>query len=110
MHNLARDALNRISARPAREPVVLDGVFPWKQYVAAHRQSAEIIGPGITQAIAMWRPGTNDGNRGGAPRLDFHFYRTDGTVCRVHPGNRPRADAHIKHEDGRYEDIAPHGM
>ena len=95
LHNLARDALNRISARPTREPVVLDGVFPWVQYVAAHRQGAQIIGPGITQAIAMWKPGTNDSNRGGAPRLDFHFFREDGSVCRVHPGNRPKNDANL---------------
>ena len=95
LHKLARDALNRISAMPTREPVVLDGDFPWVQYVAAHRQGAQIIGPGITQAIAMWKPRTNDSNRGGAPRLDFHFFREDGSVCRVHPGNRPKNDANL---------------
>ena len=99
LHDLARDALNSISFSPTREPVVLDGVFPWVRYVAAHRQSAEIIGPGITQAIAKWTSGTNDGNRGGAPRLDFHFTREDGTVCRVHPGQRSRADRYLIFED-----------
>ena len=103
LHDLARDALNNISLSPNREPVVLDGVFPWVQYVAAHRQSAEIIGPGITQAIALWRPGTNDRNRGGAPRLDFHFYRVDGTVCRVHPGNKPKNDAKLIFETTQWQ-------
>ena len=100
LHKLARDALNGISDRPTREPVVLDGLFPWVQYVAAHRESAEIIGPGIQRAIAMWKPGSRpDSNRGGAPRLDFYFYRTDGTVCRVHPGSRPMFDATLVTED-----------
>ena len=103
LHNLARDALNGISNRPTQEPVVLDDLFPWVQYVAAHRQSAEIIGPGITQAIALWRPGTNDRNRGGAPRLDFHFYRVDGTVCRVHPGNKPKNDAKLIFETTQWQ-------
>ena len=84
---------------------MLDEIFPWMQYVAAHRQGAEIIGPGITQAIAMWTPGTNDSNRGGAPRLDFHFFREDGSVCRVHPGNRPKNDAKLVFERLRSEDI-----
>ena len=101
LHNLARDALNRLSARPTREPVALDDFFPWMAYVAAHRQSAQIIGPGITRAIAMWRLGTQDCNRGGAPRLDFYFYRTDGTVCRLHPGNRPKHDAKLVFERSR---------
>ena len=100
LHKLARDALNGISDRPTREPVVLDGLFPWVQYVAAHRESAEIIGPGIQRAIAMWKPGSRpDSNRGGAPRLDFYFYRTDGTVCRVHPGKKPKDDAKLVTED-----------
>ena len=93
MHNLAWDALGRISARPTRRPVALGDFFPWREYVAAHRRSAEIIGPGITRAIGMWRNfGTNTRYRLRAPRLDFHFYRVDGTVCRVHPGKYPSAD------------------
>ena len=103
LHGLARDALNTISLSPTREAVDLDGVFPWRQYVAAHRQSAEIIGPGITQAIARWRTGTNDCNRGGAPRLDFHFHRVDGTVCRVHPGDKPRKDARLIFETTQWQ-------
>ena len=36
---------------------------------------------------------TRDGNRGGQNRLDFVFYRTDGTYCRLHPGKNSRDDA-----------------
>ena len=93
LHKLARGAINIIFKRPNRETVNLDDYFPWVQYVAAHRQSAEIIGPGITHAHAMFFSGTNDYNRGGAQRLDFCFFRTDGTVCRVHPGYRRSEDA-----------------
>ena len=95
LHQMARDALNRISASPTRDCVLLDDAFPWMQYVAAHRQAFDIIGPGITRAMAMWRPGTNDNNRGGAERLDLHFFREDGTVCRVHPGGTRRGDARL---------------
>ena len=101
LHRLARDALNTISNNPTRDTVNLDGVFPWVQYVAAHRQSAEIIGPGITHAHAVFWPGTNDLNRGGAPRLDFCFYRTDGSVCRLHPGRTRKQDAQIVFEDAQ---------
>ena len=95
LHKMARDALNRISASPTRDSVLLDDVFPWMQYVAAHRQAFDIIGPGITRAMAMWKPRTNDNNRGGAERLDLHFFREDGTVCRVHPGGTRRGDARL---------------
>ena len=71
-----------------------------REYVAAHRRSAEIIGPGITRAIGTWRNfGTNTRYRLRAPRLDFHFYRVDGTVCRVHPGARAKEDAQLVFED-----------
>ena len=95
LHKLARDSLNAISYGPNRATVDLESWFPWIQYVAAHTQSAEIIGPGITHAHAVFIPGTKDPNRGGAPRLDFCFYRTDGTVCRLHPGSRPKEDAKL---------------
>ena len=98
LHTLARDAPNAINKNPTRSTVNLDDCFPWVEYVAAHKQSAEIIGPGITHAQAVFLPGTSDKNRGGAPRLDFCFYRTDGTVCRVHPGRRPKEDAKLVFE------------
>jgi hypothetical protein len=99
LHRLARAALKAINNMPNRAPVDLDPCFPWKQYVAAHRQSDAIIGPGITHALAVFFTGTNDSNRGGAPRLDFCFYRTDGTFCRVHPGTRPKEDANLIFEN-----------
>ena len=88
LHKLARDAFDTISNVPTWATFNLDAWFPWMQCVAAHTQSAAIIGPGITHAHAVFVPGTNDPNRGGAPRLDFCFTRTDGTVYRVHPGRR----------------------
>ena len=54
LHRLARDALNAISRRPTRSTVNLDDCFPWVQYVAAQARSADIIGPGITHANALF--------------------------------------------------------
>ena len=99
LHGLARGALNRISDGATLDTVDLDNCFPWKQYVAAHKQNVAIVGPGIIRACAVFSPDTNDPNRGGAPRLDFCFYRTDGIVCRVHPGNKPKQDAALLFED-----------
>ena len=98
LHRLARDALNAISKSPTRSIVNLNGQFPWVQYVCAHPQSATIIGPGITHAQAVFVPNTNDDNRGGAQRLNFCFYRTDSTVCLVHPGNKHSQDAQLRIE------------
>ena len=95
LHRMARDALNQISQNPTYESQNLDEVFDWVPYVAAHVHSDEIIGPGITHAMAHFDHGTRDRNRGGAPRLDFYFYRTDQTVCRVHPGRRPKEDVEL---------------
>ena len=95
LHNLARQALNAISQSSTYAEVDLDDWFEWIPYVAAHPESQRIVGPGITQAVARFRAGTTDANRGGAPRLDFCFIRVDGTVCRVHPGHRRSQDAQL---------------
>ena len=67
LHNLARDALNHIASSDNYTPVNLDEVFPWIPYVAAHSQYQEIIGSGITEAVAVHAQDTRDANRGGAP-------------------------------------------
>ena len=95
LHNLARQALNAISQRSTYAEVDLDDWFEWIPYVAAHPESQRIVGLGITQAVARFRDGTTDANRGGAPRLDLCFIRVDGTVCRVHPGHRRSQDAQL---------------
>jgi len=63
------------------------------QYVAAHTEAETIIGTGIVAASANFIHTRNDANRGGAPRLDFFFYRSDLTCCRLHPGSRRKQDA-----------------
>ena len=95
LHKLARGALNAISQSSTYAEEDLDRWFDWIPYVAAHRESERIVGQGITQAVARFRAGTTDANRGGAPRLDFCFIRVDGTVCRVHPGHRRSQDAKL---------------
>ena len=44
---------------------------------------------------ARFLPQTRDHHRGGAPRLDFGFYRVDGSMCRVHPGKKNKDDAKL---------------
>ena len=63
------------------------------QYVAAHTEAETIIGTGIVAASANFILTRNDANRGGAPRLDFFFYRSDGSCCRLHPGRTRKQDA-----------------
>ena len=94
-HRMARNALNQIFQNSTYDSHSLDDVFDWVPYVAAHALSREIIGPGITHAMAQFVGETNDHNRVGAPRLDFFFYRTDGTVRRVHPGRTAKDDARL---------------
>ena len=63
----------------------LETWFPWKSYVACHKDVHAIIGSGITLAMAEFIDGTKDPNQGGQPRLDFVLYRTDGTYCPLSP-------------------------
>ena len=95
LHNIARRAHNSIVQNAAyHEEVNLDGRFPWIQYVAAHAESEKIIGTGITHAAAVFVADPRV-CYGGIPRLDFFFYRTDGSACRVHPGNKRSCDAKL---------------
>jgi len=98
LHSLARQALTTIAQDTTYSEVSLDGYFPWMPYVTQHKDSMEIIGDGITHARGRWLADSRDTNRGGAPRLDFLFFRTDGTVCRLHPGGRPKGDARLVFE------------
>ena len=96
LHKLARNALNAIEDREFQMNVSLDNEFPWREYIAAHDESTLIIGTGIVEARAVFFKDQRDPNRGGAPRLDFCFVRTDGTVCRVHPGDKRKNDATLR--------------
>ena len=96
LHKLARDALNAITREGVHGTVQsrdLDDWFPWKEYIACHAMASEIIGKGVTHAVAEFIANTRDGNRGGQPRLDFVVYRSDGTYCRLHPGSTRSLDA-----------------
>ena len=95
LHNLARDALNAISMLGVHNTASkdLDDWFPWKEYIACHAMARDIIGEGVTHAVAEFIENTRDANRGGQPRLDFVVYRSDGTYCRLHPGSKQSLDA-----------------
>ena len=96
LHQLARNALNDIEDRDPPIDVSLDNEFPWREYIAAHNESAKIIGTGIVQARAVFFKDQRDPNRGGASRMDFCFVRSDDTVCRVHPGRKRSGDAKLR--------------
>ena len=95
LHKLARDALNAITQAGVHSTASkdLDDWFPWKEYIACHDDAPDIIGEGVTHAVAEFIENTSDGNRGGQPRLDFVVYRSDGTYCRLHPGSKQSLDA-----------------
>ena len=73
----------------------LEHWFPWRRYIACHEHAYDIIGTGVTLAIAQYIPNTRDPNRGYQKRLDFVIYRTDGTSCRLHPGGKQCNDAKL---------------
>ena len=95
LHKLARDALNAITKAgvDSSDSKDLDRWFPWKEYIACHANASDIIGEGVSHAVAEFIASTRDGNRGGQPRLDFVVYRSDGTYCRLHPGSKQSLDA-----------------
>ena len=106
LHKLAREALNSISqaATNVEHTEELDAWlrtedletwFPWRAYIACHPRSSEIIGSGVTHATAEFINGTKDPNRAGQRRLDFIVRRSDGTLCRLHPGGRRSGDAKL---------------
>ena len=94
LHKLAREALNTIAAAGADSDVArdLDAWFPWREYLALHENAVVIIASGITHAVAEFID-VRDPNRGGQARLDFVFYRADGSYCRLHPGITKSHDA-----------------
>ena len=103
LHKLAREALNSISQAATnvehteawRRTEDLETWFPWRAYIACHPRSSEIIGSGVTHATAEFIDGTKDPNRAGQRRLDFIVRRSDGTLCRLHPGGRRSGDAKL---------------
>jgi hypothetical protein len=97
LHKLAREALNSISqaATDVEHTEDLETWFPWRAYIACHERSSEIIGSGVTHATAEFINGTQDPNRDGQRRLDFIVRRSDGTLCRLHPGGRRSGDAKL---------------
>ena len=92
---LARTALNAITKAGPNSTMDrnLAHWFAWRSYVACHENARGIIGSGITLAVAEFIDGTKDANQGGQPRLDFVFYRTDRTYCRLHPSDKKCNDA-----------------
>ena len=103
LHKLAREALNSISqaatnvehTEASLRTEDLETWFPWRAYIACHPRSSEIIGSGVTHATAEFINGTQDPNRAGQRRLDFIVHRSDGTLCRLHPGGRRSGDAKL---------------
>ena len=103
LHKLAREALNSISqaatnvehTEASLRTEDLETWFPWRAYIACHPRSSEIIGSGVTHATAEFINGTQDPNRAGQRRLDFIVRRSDGTLCRLHPGGRRSGDAKL---------------
>ena len=66
LHGLARSALDIIYGLSSAEPQNLDDYFPWVQYAAAHSQSTEIIGCGLTHARAEFVTDWHDANHSAA--------------------------------------------
>ena len=87
VHNEARSVLvnatKRIHENGVDEVQVLGDWEHWKEYVCMHYYHADIIGEGIVNVVAQAVRGTKDHNREGRPRVDFVFFRRDGSYVRV---------------------------
>ena len=95
-HDAARRLLDQIANAPEEEPLDLSIAWEdWRVYIAKHKHSDEIVGPGVVALKAERIPNSSDPNRFGAKRLDFFVYRCDGTAVRLHPGLRKSSDAKI---------------
>ena len=81
---------------PEQEPIDLTLSWQdWREYIAKHERSEDIVGPGVVSMKAERVPDTPDPNRHGQNRLDFWVRRLDGTAVRLHPGTSRRSDAKI---------------
>ena len=71
---------------------------PWRHYLAHHKESNALIGPGVRTFYAQFRT-RNDANRartqGNQLRLDFVVERIDGSISTLHPGRTPQFDATV---------------
>ena len=111
-HTDARTLLQKLANEPEAEPIDLTVMWrDWRAYIAKHKQSEEIVGPGIVSLTAERIPNSSDPNRFGAKRLDFFVHRSDGTAVRLHPGSNRKTDAKIVFVPGKvlqntFEDLA----
>ena len=96
LHKPARELLQQWTRAPEQEPIDLTLSWPdWRVYIAKHKRSEDIVGPGVVSVKAQRVPDTPDPNRGGQNRLDFFVHRLDGTAVRLHPGTTRASDAAI---------------
>ena len=84
LHKLARDALNALITAGVNSHIDrnLEHWFPWRRYIACHKHAYDIVGTGVTRAIAEYIPSSS---RGYQNQLNFVVYRADGTSCYVYP-------------------------
>ena len=95
-HKEARELLQKCAKDTEAETIDLTLVWEhWRAYIAKHKQSEEIVGPGVVSLKAERIPNSFDPNRFGAKRVDFFVHRIDGTAVRLHPGTTRANDAKI---------------
>ena len=82
-----------------------------------HAECDRIIGTGIIAAHLERIHYALDANRGNNARVDYVFYRSNSTFCRVHPGTRRKSDAQLYCADNstcrravHLYDVAPNPM
>ena len=99
LHSEARKRLNAVTEIAAQddadEVYCIGDTFRWKDYIAWHDDCNEIIGTGIIAAHLEKIRGTTDHNRANNARVDYVFYRSNNTYCRVHPGTKRKNDAQL---------------
>ena len=104
VHKQMRELLTYIREANPQRPVTenpeepqrvrLPALTPWRIYLAHHKHSEFLIGPGVLWVYAQFRTRT-DANRSDQLRLDFVVERADGSIVTFHPGRVPRGDAKL---------------
>ena len=105
MRQLEEEACTWIKAQ--KSDVDLTSEWPnWKLYIARHKQSKKIVGPGILSFTTKFFPHSFFNPGGPNPELGCHINKANGGEVRIQPGV-PELGFHINKSNGGEVRIQP---
>ena len=79
----------------------------WKKYIARHKSSEIIVGPGIVSFTAEFIPDESHGTLGCLLRLALVLRHSDGGWVFLLPGSEPNNDARPRCFESRWPQVSP---